>query len=156
DRSLWRRIRNEAVGVEQVATGRVRTPGVFARDHPLRFGDLPFLDLQAKCRDGWTAAFVEEPEISSLSADWIHEAALDLSECGDRLPHAAAGTNDDPVFRLAEPNEQRSARRIVFDDGVQVLVEHVFQTSAIAGFLRGRNRCGNRNDAEHADQSMPK
>ena len=69
----------------------------------------------------------------------------------DGLPHAATRRDVDRVLGLPKADDERRGRRVVLDDGVQILVEHGPQTRAVARRgPRGRRCRLSRRRARHA------
>jgi hypothetical protein len=153
NRSLGRRVRDEALGIHQRAARAVRSERVLSRDNPFRFGDLPIVNPEPQRRDGFIATFSHDPEISGLTAHRIHVSPLNHPETVDRLPGAGARTHDDGVFGLTKADEQRRGGRIMFDEGAEVQIQNVLQAGPIAACPGGRRIRATRKHAGHARQS---
>src|SRR5205823_2372432 len=92
-------------------------------DNPFGFTNLPIFYSQTQCHNGSLAALFNDSEIACLSRDGVQESTLYLAERRHGLPHSIGRPHHHCIFCLTESGKQRRGRRVVLDDGVQVLIE---------------------------------
>ncbi len=73
----------------------------------------------------------ERAEISRVLRHRVEGLPLDFAERLCRLPNPLARSPNHRILGLPMSGRQRHGRRVVLDDGVQVLIEHAFEASSV-------------------------
>src|SRR6188474_1924204 len=85
----------------------VQTRVVGPCEHPLRFGQLPILDLHAHGDDRRLAPFLDGAVVAGLSGNGIEVSTLHLAKARYHLPDASAWSRVDRVLGLTEADDER-------------------------------------------------
>src|SRR5262249_34107052 len=104
----------------------------FARQDPFRFRDFSILDFEPQRRNNRPGGLFQQSEVAGVPCLGIKVAALHFSKTCGGFPKTCTETPYNSILRLPKPDGKRRRRRLVQDNGVEILVQHCLQTSTIA------------------------
>ena len=105
--------------------------------YTLDLGDPSKLDAQAHAHEQRRVRLAHRPHHRDLADLRVGEDVLVVADTARSFPEAVADLQHLVVLAVLDVLRQRQLRRIVGDDGGQVLIDEAFETRAIAIGLNG-------------------